>query len=201
MKIKVLLAMLMLSLSLTACSSQEARDLVEEGKMALEKHEYTQAQQLLSEALQADSANNHARAMYIQATRMKNALEYEKQENYKKAISEIEVIEKIKDGSSAIKSEASKKKIELEKLQKEYEIAQEERKENAKVTSGNDVYKIEQEAIKEQQLLEEEQKKEEEEKLKQEQEQNNQNSGDEQLEGGIIQTPEQTQITTPQIVQ
>lgn len=183
MKIKILLAILILALGMTGCSSEEVRDLVSEGRTALEKHEYTQARKLLSEALQVDSGNDDARGMYIQAYRMESALKYVKQENYKKAIEDLKVAEKAKGGSSVIKDEASNKRVELEQKQKDYEIAQEERRENAKLTSSHDVEKMEEAALKEQQKqLEEQKKQEEEEKLKQEQEQNNQQTQDSQVE-------------------
>lgn len=183
MKIKILLAILILALGMTGCSSEEVRDLVSEGRTALEKHEYTQARKLLSEALQVDSGNDDARGMYIQAYRMESALKYVKQENYKKAIEDLKVAEKAKGGSSVIKDEASNKRAELEQKQKDYEIAQEERRENAKLTSSHDVDKMEEAALKEQQKqLEEQKKQEEEEKLKQEQEQNNQQTQDSQVE-------------------
>lgn len=183
MKIKILLAILILALGMTGCSSEEVRDLVSEGRTALEKHEYTQARKLLSEALQVDSGNDDARGMYIQAYRMESALKYVKQENYKKAIEDLKVAEKAKGGSSVIKDEASNKRVELEQKQKDYEIAQEERRENAKLTSSHDVDKMEEAALKEQQKqLEEQKKQEEEEKLKQEQEQNNQQTQDSQAE-------------------
>jgi len=183
MKIKILLAILILALGMTGCSSEEVRDLVSEGRTALEKHEYTQARKLLSEALQVDSGNDDARGMYIQAYRMESALKYVKQENYKKAIEDLKVAEKAKGGSSVIKDEASNKRVELEQKQKDYEIAQEERRENAKLTSSHDVDKMEEAALKEQQKqLEEQKKQEEEEKLKQEQEQNNQQIQDSQAE-------------------
>lgn len=183
MKIKILLAILILALGMTGCSSEEVRDLVSEGRTALEKHEYTQARKLLSEALQIDSGDDDARGMYIQAYRMESALKYVKQENYKKAIEDLKVAEKAKGGSSVIKDEASNKRVELEQKQKDYEIAQEERRENAKLTSSHDVDKMEEAALKEQQKqLEEQKKQEEEEKLKQEQEQNNQQIQDSQAE-------------------
>ena len=183
MKIKILLAILILALGMTGCSSEEVRDLVSEGRTALEKHEYTQARKLLSEALQVDSGNDDARGMYIQAYRMESALKYVKQENYKKAIEDLKVAEKAKGGSSVIKDEASNKRAELEQKQKDYEIAQEERRENAKLTSSHDVDKMEEAALKEQQKqLEEQKKQEEEEKLKQEKEQNNQQIQDSQAE-------------------
>ena len=205
MKIKILLAILILALGMTGCSSEEVRDLVSEGRTALEKHEYTQARKLLSEALQVDSGNDDARGMYIQAYRMESALKYEKQENYKKAIEDLKVAEKAKGGSSVIKDEASNKRIELEQKQKDYEIAQDERKENAKITSGNDVYKMEQDAIKEQQKqLEEQKKQEEEEKLKQEQtqQQNKEETSKEQEtqkgQGNSILKPNNGLIQKPQ---
>ena len=174
MKIKIFLAIAILILGLTGCSPKEEQDLVQEGKMALEKHEYTQAAKIFSEALETDDANEHARAMYMQATRMLSASEYEKQKNYKKAIIDLEFIENIKGGSSAIKSEASNKKKELVKLQEEYETAQQERKQNAKNASVNNTYKMEQKALAEYQKQQEEQKKKEEENKQEEEEQNNQ---------------------------
>ena len=203
MKIKILLAILILALGMTGCSSEEVRDLVSEGRTALEKHEYTQARKLLSEALQVDSGNDDARGMYIQAYRMESALKYVKQENYKKAIEDLKVAEKAKGGSSVIKDEASNKRAELEQKQKDYEIAQEERRENAKLTSSHDVDKMEEAALKEQQKqLEEQKKQEEEEKLKQEQEQNNQQTQDSQVEqnqnGTITLKPNISAQQTPQ---
>lgn len=203
MKIKILLAILILALGMTGCSSEEVRDLVSEGRTALEKHEYTQARKLLSEALQVDSGNDDARGMYIQAYRMESALKYVKQENYKKAIEDLKVAEKAKGGSSVIKDEASNKRVELEQKQKDYEIAQEERRENAKLTSSHDVDKMEEAALKEQQKqLEEQKKQEEEEKLKQEQEQNNQQTQDSQVEqnqnGTITLKPNTSAQQTPQ---
>ncbi len=203
MKIKILLAILILALGMTGCSSEEVRDLVSEGRTALEKHEYTQARKLLSEALQVDSGNDDARGMYIQAYRMESALKYVKQENYKKAIEDLKVAEKAKGGSSVIKDEASNKRAELEQKQKDYEIAQEERRENAKLTSSHDVDKMEEAALKEQQKqLEEQKKQEEEEKLKQEQEQNNQQIQDSQAEqnqnGTITLKPNTSAQQTPQ---
>jgi len=203
MKIKILLAILILALGMTGCSSEEVRDLVSEGRTALEKHEYTQARKLLSEALQVDSGNDDARGMYIQAYRMESALKYVKQENYKKAIEDLKVAEKAKGGSSVIKDEASNKRAELEQKQKDYEIAQEERRENAKLTSSHDVDKMEEAALKEQQKqLEEQKKQEEEEKLKQEQEQNNQQTQDSQVEqnqnGTITLKPNTSAQQTPQ---
>ena len=81
-------------------------------------------------------------------------LEYEEKKNYDKAIACLEAIENLKGGSSDIKNEASKKKKELIKLNEEYKKAQEERKENAKDISSQGQYKLEQDAIKENQKQE-----------------------------------------------
>ncbi|MGL6106894.1 hypothetical protein [Romboutsia sp.] len=174
MKIKLILVIAILSIFIVGCESKEEINLTEQGKTALEKHEYTEAKELFSQALEIDGDDEHARAMYMQATRMLEMKEYEEQKNYKKAIKELEFIENIKGGSSVIKSEASSKKKEFEKLKEEHEKAQQERKANAKKASSNDAYKVERDALRE---YAEQQKQKEEEKKKQEQanqEQNNQ---------------------------
>ena len=124
----------------------------------------------------------------MQAMRMENLVEYEKQKNYKKAIKEIEFIENIKNGSVTIKSEASKKKKEIVKLDEQYEKEQAQRKEKARIESSKDRYRIEQQALRaheEYLIKKEEQKKKEEinppEEIKQPQEinppgDNNQNT-------------------------
>ena len=180
MRIRIILIISLLSILLSGCSSTEENNLVEDGKMALEKHDYEKAKEILSEALEVDSTDEHARAMYMQAMRMENSLEYEKQENYKKAINELEFIEEIKNGSATIKSEASQKKKELVKLNEEYEKKQAQRKENAKIVSSKDRYRIEKQALKAQQeelaKQEEEKKKQEEELAKQEEEKKKQDT-------------------------
>lgn len=147
MKQKIILLIALLSILLTGCSNKDENSLVEQGRNALEKHEYSEAREFLSQALEADSADENARAMYMQAMRMENANEYKEQGNYKKAIEELESIEKIKGGSSTIKSEASSLKKELEKLNEQYQKDQEERKEKAKLTSNKDKYKVERDAL------------------------------------------------------
>lgn len=126
-------------------------ELLHEGKLALEKHDYTNAQDILSQVLTADSTNEHARSMYMQAVKMKDALEYENKQLYDKAIQSLEEVEKLKGGSSDIKSEAAEKRKELTKLNEEYKKDQEKRKENAKYVSGQDKSKLEQNALKENQ--------------------------------------------------
>ena len=145
--------------------------------------------------------------MYIQAVKMKDSAEYEEKRNYEKSIECLEVIENLKGGSSQIKSEASQKKKELIKLNEEYKKAQEERKENAKDVSGQGKYKLEQDAIKENQK--QEAIKEEEEQKTQEEENNQQNnqSGNTQdgtiqeNTGDIIQTPSNQQSQPGQVHQ
>ncbi len=102
----------------------------------------------LSSALEEDSTNENARAMYMQAMRMSNMTEFEELKNYEGAIKELKLIEKIKNGSSVIKEEATKKKEELTKLEKEQNEAEEQRKKKAKDTAGEDRYRVESDARK-----------------------------------------------------
>lgn len=178
MKNRKILFIMIITLLFTGCSAPKENELLNEGKLALEKHEYAKAEDLLSQVLTADSTNENARSMYIQAVKMKDAAEYEENKNYDKAIECLEAIEKLKSGSSEIKSEASKKKKELIKLNEEYKKAQEERKENAKDISGQGKYKLEQDAIKENQKQEAQQEAEQE-KEEEKEENNQENSGQE----------------------
>ena len=198
---------MIITIFFTGCSPSKEDTLINEGKLALEKHDYTKAQDLLSQVLTIDSTDENARSMYIQAVKMKDSAEYEEKRNYEKSIECLEVIENLKGGSSQIKSEASQKKKELIKLNEEYKKAQEERKENAKDVSGQGKYKLEQDAIKENQK--QEAIKEEEEQKTQEEENNQQNnqSGNTQdgtiqeNTGDIIQTPSNQQSQPGQVHQ
>nr|WP_317333120.1 hypothetical protein [uncultured Romboutsia sp.] len=181
MKHKKILIIMIITIFFTGCSAAKEDGLFNEGKLALEKHEYTKAQELLSQALTADSTNENARSMYIQAVKMQDVAEYEEKKNYDKAIECLEAIENLKGGSSEIKSEAVKKKKELIKLNEEYKKAQEERKENAKDVSSQVQYKLEQDALKENKK--QEAVKEEEEQKKQEEENNQQNNQSENIQG------------------
>ncbi len=99
------------------------------------------------------------------------------------------------------------KRKELIKLNEEYKKAQEERKENAKDASSQGQYKLEQDAIKENQK--QEAIKEEEEQATQEEENNQQNnqSGNTQdgtsqeNTGDVIQTPSNQQSQPGQVHQ
>ena len=92
MKYKNILIIMIITILFTGCSAFKKDELLNEGKLALEKHEYTKAQELLSQALTADSTNENARSMYIQAVKMKDAAEYEEKQNYDKAIACLEAI-------------------------------------------------------------------------------------------------------------
>ena len=192
MKNKKILIIMIITIFFTGCSPSKEDTLINEGKLALEKHDYTKAQDLLSQVLTIDSTDENARSMYIQAVKMKDSAEYEEKRNYEKSIECLEVIENLKGGSSQIKSEASQKKKELIKLNEEYKKVQEERKENAKDVSGQGKYKLEQDAIKENQK--QEAIKEEEEQKTQEEENNQQNNQSGNTQDGTIQ--ENTNGTT-----
>lgn len=179
MKQKIVLIITLFSILLTGCSSsnKEENTFVAEGKAALEKHEYKEAMSLLSSALEADTSDEEARSMYVQAMRMMDVLEYENQGNYDKAIKELEIIVDLKGGSSAIKSEASAKKKQLDKLNEEQKKAEKERKENAKVSAANGKYKAEKEAYEANQKIKAEKaEKELADKEKEEQEKAEQNA-------------------------
>lgn len=204
MKQKKILILMIITIFFTGCSVFKEDGLLNEGKLALEKHEYTKAQDLFSQVLTADSTNENARSMYMQAVKMHDAVEYEEKQNYDKAIECLNVIENLKGGSSEIKKEASKKKKELIKLNEEYKKSQEERKENAKNVSSQDQYKLEQDALKENQkqeaLKEEEEKKAQEEENNQQDNQLENTQGDcsQENTGEVIQTPSNNQNQSSQ---
>lgn len=175
MKKKIVLIITLLSIFMIGCTSKtEESSLVEEGKIALEAHKYSDAMKLLSNALDEDSSDEHARSMYMQAMRMINVDSYKSKTNYKKAIEELEAIEKIKNGSQVIKSEASNELKEIKKLYESQKEAERKRKEDAKTAASKDAYKASQQLTKyEESLREEEEKKKQEEE---EQLNNNQNT-------------------------
>ncbi|PBE89275.1 hypothetical protein [Clostridioides difficile] len=150
MRGRVILLISILSIFLVGCSfnKKDEINLVEQGKTYLEKHNYKKDMESLSSALEEDSTNENARAMYMQAMRMSNMTEFEELKNYEGAIKELKLIEKIKNGSSVIKEEATKKKEELTKLEKEQNEAEEQRKKKAKDTAGEDRYRVESDARK-----------------------------------------------------
>lgn len=146
MKKKIILIITALSMFLVGCSFKSDNDSTERGKELLEKHQYKEAMKVLSDALEEDNNNDHARAMYMQAMRMLKVSKYEESANYDKAIEELELIEKIRDGSSNIKDEASKRKSELEKISEEAKKAKLERKQKAKYAASQDKDRIESDA-------------------------------------------------------
>lgn len=182
MKNKIFLAIIIMTIFLIGCSGGKESELISKAKTALEKHEYKEAQEFLSQVLSADSTNENARSMYMQAVKMKDALEYEKKHLYDKAIQSLESIEKLKGGSSKIKSEAHEKKKELTKLNEEYKKAQEERKENAKNVSSQENSKLEENLIKENQYDQEDTDKEEE---QQKQDEDNSNEDTDKENDGL----------------
>ena len=190
MKKKIVLIITLLSIFMIGCTSKtEESSLVEEGKIALEAHKYSDAMKLLSNALDEDSSDEHARSMYMQAMRMINVDSYKSKTNYKKAIEELEAIEKIKNGSQVIKSEASNELKEIKKLYESQKEAERKRKEDAKTAASKDAYKASQQLTKyEESLREEEEKKKQEEEEQLNNNQNtenneNTNEGDNQTQG------------------
>lgn len=167
MKKILVLILVILSISSTGCSNKNNNDLITQGKDALENYKFKEAREFLSQVLDVDKNDEHARAMYFQSIRFEKAIKYEHQGNYKKAIEELDIGEKIKNGSQIIKVDLSNKKKELIKLNEEYIKSQEERKENAKIEAGKDRYRVESIAKKENQIILEEKRKEEEIKSKQ----------------------------------
>ena len=199
MKRKIVLIITLLSIFMIGCTSKtEESSLVEEGKIALEAHKYSDAMKLLSNALDEDSSDEHARSMYMQAMRMINVDSYKSKTNYKKAIEELEAIEKIKNGSQVIKSEASNELKEIKKLYESQKGAERKRKEDAKTAASKDAYKASQQLTKyEESLREEEEKKKQEEEEQLNNNQNtenneNTNEGDNQTQGNTNQ-PQSTE--------
>ena len=135
MKKKLLLILMMITIFITGCNKlSESEDFVQ-GQEKLESHQYNEALTLLSQVLNEDPDNSSARSMYMQARKMQSAQEYENNQDYIRAIRELETIVNINDGSKQIKREAINKKAELENLQKQKEEEATRRKENAKKVS------------------------------------------------------------------
>ena len=135
MKKKLLLILMMITIFTTGCNKlSESEDFVQ-GQEKLESHQYNEALTLLSQVLNEDPDNSSARSMYMQARKMQSAQEYENNQDYIRAIRELETIVNINDGSKQIKREAINKKAELENLQKQKEEEATRRKENAKKVS------------------------------------------------------------------
>lgn len=174
MRNKRILMIIVIAMLFTGCSTVKEDTLLEKGKLALERHEYTNAKDILSQVLTGDSTNEDARSMYMQAVKMTDANMYESQKRYDKAIECLDTIEKLNGGSIEIKREASKKKRELKKLNEEYQKDKATRKENAKDASSKGTYKLEQDAIKANQK--EQEKQEDQNKEENTEQNNNQNS-------------------------
>lgn len=147
LKIKIILLALVSTMFFTACS-RESSQLFNEGQVALEEHDYTTAMEKLSDVLEGDSGNKVARDMYTQAMRMKRVEEYEKSEDYERALDEIEKVIALKNGSSKIIKEAEEKKKEYEKIIETLEKEREERKKNARETAASQADNVESDALK-----------------------------------------------------
>lgn len=163
MKKKLFTVLILILVLCSGCSKLSESNILGKGQEKLENHQYDEALALLSQALDEDSSNESARAMYMQARKMQSAEEYEKNNEYDKAIEELNAIVNINNGSKKIKRESINKKAEIEKLKEAAEKEALERKENAKKSSKEDVNKLESQIIYENEKKEEEPKEEEEE--------------------------------------
>ena len=126
---------MMITIFTTGCNKLSESEEFVQGQEKLESHQYNEALTLLSQVLNEDPDNSSARSMYMQARKMQSAQEYENNQDYIRAIRELETIVNINDGSKQIKREAINKKAELEKLQDQKEQEAIRRKENAKKVS------------------------------------------------------------------
>ena len=160
MKKKIILILVLVGIFVSGCSKISEDNNFIKGQEKLESHSYDEALNLLSLALDEDPKNESARAMYIQAIKMKTAQIYEENNDYEKAIKELDFIVNIDNGSKKIKRESINKKSELEKLQKEYEKEFLERKENAKKTAKEYINNVEPQIIYEINKEEEDKKEE-----------------------------------------
>lgn len=151
MKKTLLLALIIVSGIIGGCSKMEESSELDKARKELENHNFDVAQDILSELLNDYSGNEQARAMYLQARKMSSALKYEQNQDYDKAITELNDIVNINNGSSVIKKESINKKEELEKLEAQREKDALNRKSNAKSTTKKYNSKSELEIIKQQQ--------------------------------------------------
>ena len=147
MKKKIILILVLVGIFVSGCSKISEDNYFIEGQEKLESHSYDEALNLLSLALDEDPKNELARAMYMQALKMKSAQIYEENNDYEKAIQELDFIVNIDNGSKKIKRESINKKAELEKLQKEYEKEFLQRKEDAKKTAKEYINNVEPQII------------------------------------------------------
>lgn len=183
MKKKLLLILALITALTSGCGKITGNSFLIKGQEKLESHKYDEALTLLSQALNEDSENESARAMYMQARKMQNAQNYEKKHDYEKAIKELDSIVNINEGSKQIKRESINKKAELEKLQETAAKEALERKSNAKKASEKDINKLESEIIYNNEIKEENKKEEStKEPTKEQQTENPETNTDLQLE-------------------
>lgn len=152
---KTLLLLVIISFIVTGCSRVDA-DVSKEfsdGKEALEQGNYKEASTLLAQVLDKNGENDTARAMYIQAKNLMNAIKFKEDGNYKKAIKLLEEVENTDNGLSSAKRQASKLKKECTNLLEEYENDFKDRKENAKESIKKDKDRLEADAQKAEEQL------------------------------------------------
>ena len=106
---KLLLILMMITIFTTGCNKLSESEEFVQGQEKLESHQYNEALTLLSQVLNEDPDNSSARSMYMQARKMQSAQEYENNQDYIRAIRELETIVNINDGSKQIKREAINK--------------------------------------------------------------------------------------------
>ena len=128
MKKKLLIVLFLITSLMIGCNKEPEDTTLMEGQEKLESHQYDEALTLLSQVLDEDPENDSARAMYMQARKMKSAETHESNNNIANAIRDLEAIVNIDNGSNVIKRESINKKAELEKLQEEEKQAALERK-------------------------------------------------------------------------
>lgn len=135
MKKTLLIAVLIITGIFGGCSKVSESAELQKARHELESHNYDVALDILTEIINDDPDNKSARAMYMQGRKMSSALNHEQNQDYDKAIADLNDIVNINNGSNLIKKESIKKKEELEKLQAKKEEDALKRKENAKKAS------------------------------------------------------------------
>ncbi|WP_304340194.1 hypothetical protein [Metaclostridioides mangenotii] len=147
MRAKIILMITLVSLIFVGCSfNNKDVDYFEKGTQELEDSKYKEAMKSFSTVLDDDDTNQNAKAMYLQAMRMSKALKFKEEDNYRSAIEQLDFISKIKNGSSTVKSEATKLKKQFKDELEEENKNKESRKESAKNSAKDDLSRVEQDA-------------------------------------------------------
>ena len=106
MKKKLLIVLFLITSLMIGCNKEPEDTTLMEGQEKLESHQYDEALTLLSQVLDEDPENDSARAMYMQARKMKSAETHESNNNIANAIRDLEAIVNIDNGSNVIKRES-----------------------------------------------------------------------------------------------